>query len=131
MGHQRFTYIHVPSPSSSSSFTSSRRGRANLTFVFRRKVPPRRPAGSSHRRDNNVGCRRVKGGVAKCLTRCSKLHLIQRPRLAKWHIVRGASINEAPLPCGGGVPLPADKSLYIYIHTQTQLRPTCTRVGIS
>jgi len=38
------------------------------------------------------------GGVAKCLTRCSKLHLIQRPWLAKWHIVRGASINEAPLP---------------------------------
>lgn len=37
-------------------------------------------------------------GAAKCLTRCSKLHLIQRPRLAKWHIVRGASISGSPLP---------------------------------
>jgi len=112
-------------------FTSRRRhrrrrlprqdGSAQIWLLYSAaKYPLARPAGSSHRRDNNVGCRRVKGGVAKCLTRCSKLHLIQRPRLAKWHIVRGASINEAPLPCGGGgVPLPEDKSLYIHIHTVT------------
>jgi len=110
-------------------FTSRRRHRCRLPrqdggaqiwlLCSAAKYPLARPAGSSHRRDNNVGCRRIKGGAAKCLTRCSKLHLIQRPRLAKWHIVRGASINEAPLPCGGGVPLPADKSLYIYIYTHT------------
>lgn len=106
-----------PSP---SSFTSSRRGRANLTFVFRRKVPPsppqvdpsaRSPEPRGIRRDNNVG---GWGAAAKCLTRCSKLHLIQRPRLAKWHIVRGASINGSPLPRrgGGGVPFSANKNTF-------------------
>lgn len=69
----------------------------------------RGPAGSgSRQRDNNVGGWRA----AKCLTRCSKLHLIQRPRLAKWHIVRGASINGSPLPRRGGVPFSANKNTF-------------------
>lgn len=77
---------------------------ANLTFVFyRRKVPRRPPSGPRgilfHRYHAIITYQnRCVGSAAKCLTRCSKLHLIQRPRLAKWHIVRGASINGSPLP---------------------------------
>jgi hypothetical protein len=58
-------------------------------------------------------------GAAKCLTRCSKLHLIQRPRLAKWHIVRGASINGSPLHRLGGMPFSTNKNTFRVcdIHT--------------
>lgn len=50
-----------------------------------------------------AGLPRTAGGRAKCLTRCSKLHLIQRPRLAKWHIVPRRRINQrVPFTRGGG-----------------------------
>lgn len=55
------------------------------------------------------------GGSSKCLTRCSKLHLIQRPRLAKWHIVRAASING-----GGGVPFAATAACAVYAANENK-----------